>query len=333
MRFLGPSLSLLVLLTAADASAADVVRKVKDIWPGAGSAFFEPEGQGVAVGGHVFFRAVSPETPGALSGPSEVWTTDGTEAGTSLLVPRGPSAPGWPTSSAIAGGVAFFTDASGLWKTDGTTAGTSLVHALGNAAGSRLVAGNGRVFFTVGGPGGTNTVWTSDGTAAGTKPLAGGPIATVELVAAGARVVAVGYAPATGTELWASDAALTSLDVIEIAPGSVSSQPRELTAFGGKAYFFTAGGPDAHGRGEDAARGRAATDRVRVWPLRGRRRALLPRAHRRLRRRGVAQRRNAGRDRAPEGRHARRERIDAALREGVRRGGAVHVLRSERARR
>ncbi|MBX9626284.1 MAG: hypothetical protein K2X82_20970, partial [Gemmataceae bacterium] len=148
-------------------------------------------------GGKVFFLA----SAGAYG--RELWVTDGTAAGTKMLKEVALPAAGagfWGTYPAgldnlTAGpnGTAYFTaDAAGsgqqLWKTDGTAAGTVLVKQV-NPASTRdpvdptnpmpvgpvrqlTLVGNKLYFAAADGTGGDG-LWTSDGTAAGTKRVAG----------------------------------------------------------------------------------------------------------------------------------------------------------------
>src|SRR5205807_997204 len=112
-----------------------------------------------ALGGSLYVSAT-------VSGHPGLWKTDGTAAGTTLLL----------ASSTIAytytdvGSLVFFTVGNTLWRTDGTAAGTSSVTAIGpdqsiptdltNVAGTLFFAADDGVHGT--------ELWQSDGTAAGT---------------------------------------------------------------------------------------------------------------------------------------------------------------------
>lgn len=124
----------------------------------------------------------------------ELWVTDGTTAGTSLVadIQRGPES-SVPTDLAACGNHVYFAASDGthgreLWRTDGTPAGTSLVKDIfvgGEAEPSGFVAlPNGTVLFTATAldPDGGQLVrglWRSDGTSSGTIPIrqAGIPVA------------------------------------------------------------------------------------------------------------------------------------------------------------
>jgi ELWxxDGT repeat protein len=102
---------------------------------------------------------------------TELWVTDGTLAGTSMIkdIFQGPDY-GTPDHFMSAGGKLFFTadDGAGvyqLWNTDGTDAGTVKVKAI---APSSFTAMNGLLFFVASnGPYGVE-LWKTDGTTAGT---------------------------------------------------------------------------------------------------------------------------------------------------------------------
>ncbi|HET9211006.1 MAG TPA: ELWxxDGT repeat protein [Thermoanaerobaculia bacterium] len=161
-----------------DGTAAGTVQ-IKDI--ASGSSGSSPLGLAV-FNGKVLFNATDP-THG-----SEIWTTDGTAAGTGLLLDVQPGGSGSdPREITAVGSLAFFraddgTHGAELWATDGTTAGTRMVKDVvpGSAGGLPPTAGGyeftaigGRlVFYSATVVGGLGSFWTSDGTDAGTQPLA-----------------------------------------------------------------------------------------------------------------------------------------------------------------
>ncbi len=98
-----------------------------------------------------------------------VYRSNGTAAGTFLLNSA------YPSSFANYQGQVYFVG-DGLWKTNGTVAGTVRVSTLPNPSGdgsfsggaSKLVVSNNALYFYTEADAYTNTVWRSDGTAAGT---------------------------------------------------------------------------------------------------------------------------------------------------------------------
>src|SRR4051812_3158537 len=152
---------------------------LKDIMPGAAGS--SPFGF-TAVNGKVVFNAIDPTHGG------EIWATDGTPAGTVLLQDIWPgSSNSAPREITAVGGPAFFRAADGthgaeLWATDGTPGGTRMVKDLVPGSADGLPATSGGYLFTaIGGrlifysPAAGATFWTSDGTGAGTQPLAASP--------------------------------------------------------------------------------------------------------------------------------------------------------------
>lgn len=114
----------------------------------------------------------------------ELWRSDGTVAGTHLLVDICPGRCGadqfYPFALATVGDRVFFAANDGvhgseLWVTDGTAAETRMVADLRpGPASSRpfaLIEAFGQVWFLAGEPWSERRVWKSDGTAAGTAPV------------------------------------------------------------------------------------------------------------------------------------------------------------------
>jgi ELWxxDGT repeat protein len=126
-----------------------------------------------AMSGKLYFRA-----QGGGKG-RELWTSDGTAAGTHRVKdirpgPRGSS----PSELTVVGGLLFFSADDGahgqeLWVSDGTASGTRLVEDVhpgpGGSYPSELVAVRGELWFLADG------IWVSNGTEQGTHALASLP--------------------------------------------------------------------------------------------------------------------------------------------------------------
>lgn len=222
-----------------------------------------------AVGGVAFFSADD-----GLHG-RELWRTDGTPGGTSLVAniatdsgdPADPDTlSSDPRTLAAVDGQVFFTatrpDAgTELWVSDGTPAGTRMVIDLapGQASGlstfhqAAVPFGGGLLFAGDDGLRGRE-LWRTDGSAAGTVPVAdvrvgpGGSNPT-ELTPVGGFVLFAADDGAAGTELWRTDGIDTFLVNNIALDGSdvpTSSFPTGLTRFGDRVVFAADDG--VHGR-------------------------------------------------------------------------------------
>jgi ELWxxDGT repeat protein len=157
---------------------------------------------------------------------------------------------------AVSGGLMYFEafdEVAGyeLWKSDGTPEGTVLVKDLFPGAGrseiNNLTDFNGRVLFTARSPtpGRSYTLWSSDGTGAGTHPFldaSGNELDHVTtLVKSSGAVYFPARTAATGMELWKSDGtAAGTIPLADIRPGALGSWPWNLTAGAGFVYFSAA---------------------------------------------------------------------------------------------
>jgi large repetitive protein len=117
-------------------------------------------------------------------------------------------------------------------------AGTSLLSDVG-----QLVAAGGRVYFPVDTPELGNELWTSDGTAAGTGPVADlhpGPAGSNPTAAtpAGPYLVFTADDGASGREPWVTDGtAAGTVRLADLAPGPGFTGPREYAVVGDSLYF------------------------------------------------------------------------------------------------
>jgi ELWxxDGT repeat protein len=123
----------------------------------------------VIAGGAFFFAGADAEAG------CQLWRSDGTVAGTGRVAvfDGGGGFSSVPHGFAILGERVFFTttfssDFTGLRVTDGTSGGTAVVATPPVAS---LTAAGGRLFFVAQEDDGGSSLWASDGTAAGTRPL------------------------------------------------------------------------------------------------------------------------------------------------------------------
>ena len=223
---------------------------VKDV---ATAGTSDPHGL-VAAGGVVFFGA----NDGTGSTGTELWKSDGTDAGTTMVkdVNPGPGS-GIPGSleapwNVAVGSTIYFRGNDGtngweLWKSDGTAGGTTMVKDINPGAGDSFpvnltVVGSTVFFLADDGTHGAE-LWKSDGTTLGTTMVkdinpgapssnAFGPYAVM-----GGTLYFAADDGSLGTELWKSDGTTTQM-VKNICPGSCGTV--ENVAVSGGTLFFSA---------------------------------------------------------------------------------------------
>jgi ELWxxDGT repeat protein len=181
-------------------------------------------------------------------GGSQLWRSDGTVSGTSLLKDVSQGMGTAAISEIFASTTGVFLNADDgtgptTWFSDGTAAGTRpLVQGLAyndipsQPAGFVELAG--RVYITGGAPQG---VWVTQGTPATTKRLAALDTTSISKpVAAAGAIFFVASREDTGAELWRTDGTVGGETlVLDIIPGPESSQPAQLTE-GGRYLYFVA---------------------------------------------------------------------------------------------
>lgn len=235
------------LLAVATGARADPAL-LRDI--NAGLRF--PTGAPVPMGSHWYFRSCNDGIG------CELWRTDGTGPGTSLVADLRPGPAGSdPTGLTAVGGVLYFaandgTHGAELWKSDGTAQGTMIVRdivpgSLGSSPESLVLAG-GRLFFTATTPESGNELWMSDGSADGTvlvKDIHPGAFgsAVPYLVSQGSLVYFTAFDGVSGQEPWRSDGtAAGTFRLADLGPGDQSGSPWGYVAAGPYVFFTAAAG-------------------------------------------------------------------------------------------
>ena len=195
------------------------------------------------VNGTLFFTADDGSTG------RELWKTDGTPGGATLVQDIDPGAPSSnPSNLTDVNGTMFFTANDGLtgyqlWKSDGTAAGTVEVKGFGIGYGypQDLTNVNGTLFFTAFAPLTGRELWESDGTGAGTvlvKDIQDGPPSTNpgDLTNVNGTLFFTANDGSTGKQLWKSDG--TAAGTVEVKDiGVDGSYPGDLTNVNGTLFF------------------------------------------------------------------------------------------------
>src|SRR5581483_3001152 len=164
----------------------------------------------------------------------ELWTTDGTDAGTALVADLAPAArngigPG--TFAVTNGRVVFSGSRDGTayfaWSSDGTAAGTQqLCDAALDTVNTWIIAHAGRVWF--GTPG---ALWSTDGTAAGTTLVATFP---------GNAFPPELLTPSSGPLFFSNDKSLWRSDGTDAGTFELSAlEPLQIADMAGTAWFVT----------------------------------------------------------------------------------------------
>ncbi|NOK63453.1 MAG: hypothetical protein GFH25_541276n8 [Chloroflexi bacterium AL-N10] len=231
---------------------------------------------------------------------SELWTSDGTEAGTFMVADLFPGQRGSdPNNLTDFNDTLFFLALSennmlSLWKSDGSPGGVTLVKELvpDNPGTLDMIAVQDTLYIIVPIAGGAE-LWRSDGTPTGTMMLKRFEIDTSttgvttpddvqpmipsippdierilvgELTDVNGTLFFRGYDGAHGYELWRSDGTQEGTQmVIDATPGVISNFPRELTVMGNA--FFYVGVNYATERGIWSSDGtEAGTREIRSFP-------------------------------------------------------------------
>jgi ELWxxDGT repeat protein len=219
---------------------------VKDIFPGTfgSNSFGRLESAGV--GGALYFTAHD-----AVHG-SELWRTDGTEAGTIRLTDLPINGAVGDLAADVGGALLFLATETTrdieLWRSDGTEAGTYRVKDIrpgpdGSNPFLRFVMNGAGYFIADDGLHG-DELWKSDGTPEGTvlvKDIQAGTTNSVASVigAFDGKLYFVANDGTHGHELWVTDGTESGTHLVkEIVPGpNTSLFPNSFTRVGAKLYF------------------------------------------------------------------------------------------------
>lgn len=181
----------------------------------------------------------------------ELWVSDGTGSGTSLVVDARPGPAGGagdPPRITPAGTRAFFVANDGVngsepWVLEGTSA-RMVADVRPGAAGSspKVMTALGGLLVFQADTGSGATLWRSDGTPETTFPLMelgdqGEPY-TTPMAALDGYVLFMAGDAAHGFELWRTDGTIGGTEIVkDLVPGAGSSIPSQLTRVGSRVYF------------------------------------------------------------------------------------------------
>jgi ELWxxDGT repeat protein len=230
---------------------------------------------GVVIGSTYFFPA-NDGTNG-----TELWKSDGTEAGTVMVKNIRAGASGSsPSKLTVVGDILFFSaydsvNGGELWKSDGTEAGTVMVKDIRtgvdedddplSASPDDLIAFGSSLYFAA--DDGTNgeELWKSNGTEAGTvmvKDILTGPSGSSpdNMMVAGGTLFFTATDGTNGDELWKSNGTEAGTVMVkDIVTGPDGGDPTKLTAVGSNLYF-SANDTGAGGSGRELWKSDGSTE-------------------------------------------------------------------------
>jgi ELWxxDGT repeat protein len=225
---------------------------VKDINPGIESCLLlsSPKNYFTQLNGFIYFGAAEPVTG------AELWKSDGTEAGTTLVANIDDSEPLFanmgsnPAFFCTYNNAVYFSgyrpvDGRELWKTDGTAAGTVLVRDItsGSSDPSGMKVYNGLLYFSAFHPDQNFALYKSDGTTAGTTvveaPNAGGPILTSDATfhLFKGKLFFEAMNDLGFHNIWFSDGTASGTSSLPNAPAVFTDYPTNLLATSNYLYF------------------------------------------------------------------------------------------------
>ncbi|HSS77224.1 MAG TPA: ELWxxDGT repeat protein, partial [Thermoanaerobaculia bacterium] len=194
---------------------------------------------------------------------SQVWRTDGTQAGTRRVHDFGFNFAGFDPEFTQIGSQVYFIalqpnfDIPQVWKTDGSDAGTSAITSpTAQALPAELTSFQGNLYFFANQtPGGPRALWRSDGTPGGTTVVHSFPAEPdssifepphAGLTVLGSRLVFAIDDGVHGREPWTSDGTPGGTALLrDVLPGPAGSGATSFTAAAGQLFFAAHDG--AHG--------------------------------------------------------------------------------------
>ncbi|EAY26097.1 Ig-like domain-containing protein [Microscilla marina] len=197
------------------------------------------------INGTLFFTADADFDGGGSSINRELWVSDGTDAGTMMVLDINPGGSSNPSNLVEKDGLCYFLadDGAGtaLWKSDGTPGNTSKITFPSGTtvdANAGLVNSNNILFFAASDATDGTELWISpDGTTVGRlKDIFPGTSSSnpTGFVDVGGICYFSAAGETTGAELWKSNGTAPGTVLVkDIQPGSFPSAPQDLTAVRG----------------------------------------------------------------------------------------------------
>jgi ELWxxDGT repeat protein len=237
------TLAALLLALSPREATAQAAFLAEDILPGASSS---GPSDFAELGGITLFAATDP-----VNG-RELWRTDGTPFGTSMVRNIRPGAAGSnPQELVRLGAFVYFRANDGssgieLWRSNGTVGGTTRVKDILPGTASSLpnnfVELGGLLYFAAEGPGTGQELWRSDGTDAGTVLVVdlwpGADWSAPDfLTVIGTTIYFTADDGVSGFELWRYDIGTGAVQIADLQPGIDHSLPSLFTEVGGLVYF------------------------------------------------------------------------------------------------
>lgn len=198
-----------------------------------------------------------------------IWKTDGTDAGTSIVISYD-NGPRFGAMTNLQGTLYFAVQTDThfeLWRSGGAAAETERVAEFPTNQNERITemaAVNSNVFIRVLSSNGEVSLWTSDGSTEGTRPVRGVGQANFGFDTSMIEIDGIAYFTAadadSGSELWRSDGTADgTYRALDIFPGPASSYPSGLTRFRSDLYFTA-----DSGNGRDLCRINVAANRLEI---------------------------------------------------------------------